>query len=471
MKRQTDGKKEQVLTFLLIGAHFILSAALFYFFWILFRYHGFTITDWVGFRYNYIVLLGYMAALLFFNRTYNAYLLGYYRVRNLVLAQFLSQLVSIVLLYTLVSVAWRKLNSPLPFLGLLAAQGAWDNVWSLIANHAFFSMHPPRRTILIYRRELDRRRFGSIHGKPLERLYRVEKELLYDGQDYLQIRSQLQGFDAVFVAGVHPSCRNGIAKYCKEEGIPGFFLPHLGDLIMKETVHVQSFDSPVLFLPEQMQRFEYRVIKRAFDIAASGLALLLLSPVLLMTALAIRVCDGHPAIYRQKRLTKDGKEFQMYKFRSMRMDAEKDGIARLSTGDSDERVTPVGRIIRKVRLDELPQLWNIFKGDMSFVGPRPERPEIAEQIYETLPEFRLRLQVKAGLTGYAQVYGRYNTVPYEKLEFDLLYIANRGLVTDLMLLFATITTLFLPESTEGIPKGQTTAMDTEQAQEADSHQP
>jgi len=162
-------------------------------------------------------------------------------------------------------------------------------------------------------------------------------------------------------------------------------------------------------------------------------------------------------LYRQPRLTKNGKVFHVLKFRSMRVDAEKDGVARLSTGDKDDRITPVGRIIRKVRIDELPQLLNILGGSMSVVGPRPERPEIAEQYEKELPEFRLRLQVKAGLTGYAQVYGKYNTTPYDKLQMDLMYIANPSFLEDLRIIFATVKILFVPESTDGVGEGQITA--------------
>ena len=164
--------------------------------------------------------------------------------------------------------------------------------------------------------------------------------------------------------------------------------------------------------------------------------------------------------YRQKRLTRNGREFYVLKFRSMRQDAEKDGVARLSTGDADDRITPVGRFIRKVRIDELPQLLNILEGSMSIVGPRPERPEIASQYEETLPEFSLRLQAKAGLTGYAQVYGKYNTTPYDKLQMDLMYIAHPSFLEDLRIIFATIKILFLPESTQGVAQGMETAMDS-----------
>jgi len=146
----------------------------------------------------------------------------------------------------------------------------------------------------------------------------------------------------------------------------------------------------------------------------------------------------------------------------MRVDAEKDGVARLST-EHDDRITPIGKIIRKIRFDELPQLFNILKGDMTIVGPRPERPEIAEQYEKEIPSFGLRLQVKAGLTGYAQVYGKYNTEPYDKLKMDLLYINNMCLGEDIRLMFATVKILFMPESTEGIADGQVTASHVENA--------
>ena len=183
---------------------------------------------------------------------------------------------------------------------------------------------------------------------------------------------------------------------------------------------------------------------------------------LLITALAVKLSDGGPVLYRQTRLTKDGKTFSLLKFRSMRVDAEADGVARLSTGAQDSRVTAVGRVLRKYRIDELPQLLNILAGDLSIVGPRPERPAIAAEYEQTLPEFRLRLQAKAGLTGYAQVYGKYNTDPYHKLQLDLMYIANPGFLEDLRICFATVKTLFMAESTEGVQEGMTTAMETEE---------
>ena len=181
--------------------------------------------------------------------------------------------------------------------------------------------------------------------------------------------------------------------------------------------------------------------------------LLVASPIMLLIALAVKIHDGGTVIYKQTRLTMGGRQFYVYKFRSMRMDAEKDGVARLAS-EEDDRITPVGKVIRMTRMDELPQLINVLKGDMSLVGPRPERPEIAEEYETWLPQFKSRLKVKAGLTGYAQIYGKYNTTPYDKLKLDLTYIQNYSFLLDLKLLLLTAKILFMKESTEGIETAQ-----------------
>ncbi|MBR5768134.1 MAG: sugar transferase [Clostridia bacterium] len=440
----------------LILFHFVVSVGLFAVFWFIFRYGKSVPWTNVNFRYNYFVILGYGAVLFFFNKVYNSYLLGFSRIRELVISEFMSQLFSVAAIYVLVSLGWSRWNNPVWFAALIAAQGVLNVIWAYVSNIAYFRIHPPKKTILIYRNALDKRRFGNVTGKPAGRIYRIESELMYNG-GFDGIKDKLDGFDAIFVAGLNSGCRNGILKYCQDRNKPVFFLPHIGDVIVRGSTHIQSFDSPVLYVTRSAPSPEYRVIKRAFDIVSSLIGIIVLSPVMLVTALAIKLYDGGPAIYKQVRLTRGGKEFRILKFRSMRVDAEKDGVARLSTGDRDDRITPIGRFVRKCRLDELPQLFNILKGDMSVVGPRPERPEIAEQYCASIPDFRLRLQVKAGLTGYAQIYGKYNTDPYEKLEFDLLYINDMSVLTDLKLMFATIRVLFSSESTKGVEG--VTAMD------------
>lgn len=186
----------------------------------------------------------------------------------------------------------------------------------------------------------------------------------------------------------------------------------------------------------------YLFIKRWMDVVLSILFLAAASPVFLLAAAAILIEDGRPVFYGQMRLTKNGKMFRMWKLRSMRMDAEQDSVARMAV-ENDERITKVGRFLRRYHLDELPQLLNILAGDMALVGPRPERPELAAAYEKTLPAFRQRLQVKAGLTGYAQVYGEYDTPPEEKLEMDLKYMAERSLCLDCKLLLYTIPSVLL----------------------------
>lgn len=441
--------------------HFLITIALFYGAWLFFRYNELPQVKDVGFRYNYLVAGSFAVMVGFFNRTYNSYLFGYMRIRNLAFQQYLSQLFPTLIIYVVVSIGWSHWNEPWAFLILLMVYIPLDIVTAYTGNGLYFRLNPPRRTLLIYRNKRDRRRFGSISGKPTERLYTIEKEIQFDGK-FDELRPELEkGYEAVFVAGVNSHTRNGILKFCEEKGIRGFFLPHIGDVIMQGAQHIQAFDSPVMMARRKTLKPEYRVMKRFFDILFSLLGLIIASPVMLVTSIAIKLYDHGPVFYKQVRLTRDEKKFKIIKFRSMKVDAEKDGVARLSTGENDDRITPVGKIVRKCRLDELPQLWNILIGDMSFVGPRPERPEIAEQYYQTMPDFRLRLQVKAGLTGYAQVYGKYNTDPYEKLEFDLMYINNMSVLTDLELMFATVGILFDKESTKGVEG--VTAVDYEEA--------
>ena len=184
------------------------------------------------------------------------------------------------------------------------------------------------------------------------------------------------------------------------------------------------------------------------DIVLSLLALILASPFMLIIAIAIKAEDKGPIFYKQKRATLNGKAFDILKFRSMIVDAEKEGVSIPATG-KDPRITKVGRIIRACRVDELPQIINILKGDMSIVGPRPERLEHMEKYGAEVPEFCYRLKVKGGLTGYAQIYGKYNTSAYDKLRLDLMYIEHYSLIMDIKLILMTIRILFSKESTEG----------------------
>ena len=389
-----------------------------------------------------------------YGRIYESFLISLVRITEMIYSQTLALLMSDGILYLVLCLMAHRLVSPVGVLGLFAAQLLVAVLWSVCAHKWYFAVFPPKRTAVIYDRGRD---VGSLIGA-----YGLRKK--FDVKRTVTLEECLEGdfqvldrMETVFLCGISSHERNLILKQCVEKGITVYVLPKIGDIIMSGAKQMHLFHLPFLRVGRYDPAPEYLLMKRLFDIVVSASALVVLSPLMLGVAIAIRR-DGGPAFYRQCRLTKDGKRFDVLKFRSMRVDAEKDGVARLSTGDADPRITPIGHFIRKVRIDELPQLINILKGDMTIVGPRPERPEIAAQYEQELPEFSLRLQAKAGLTGFAQVYGKYNTTPYDKLQMDLMYIANPSFWEDLKIIFATIKILFLPESTEGVAEGQETAM-------------
>jgi exopolysaccharide biosynthesis polyprenyl glycosylphosphotransferase len=266
----------------------------------------------------------------------------------------------------------------------------------------------------------------------------------------------LAGYDGVVLWDIDAALRNKLLKFCYSKNIRVYMMPKIPDIMTQGSDLLHLFDTPILLIREYSMTVEQRFLKRLIDIVCSLILIVVTSPFMLITAAAVKLYDKGPILYKQTRCTMGMKEFKILKFRSMRTDAEKDGVARLAQ-KNDSRITPIGRFIRKVRLDELPQLFNILKGDMSFIGPRPERPEIIRQYQEEMPEFTFRTKVKAGLAGYAQVYGKYNTTPYDKLKLDLFYIENYSVWLDLKLMLLTIKILFSPDSTEGVDENQTTA--------------
>lgn len=440
--------------------HLIITVGLFVLFWIQFRYHGQLPVWGRPVRYDFYLVIGYAFISYYFMKTYNAYMIGHFRIRELAFSQTLSNVLSIFIVYFGTAIAWWQWHNPILIVPLLIAQAVINLGWSYFANSRYESLYPPLKAIVIYRTDFDLKQIENLKGKATDRTYNLAEYYQYKGYDKENINSIteiIDQYDAVFVTGVGSKMRNSIAKYCAITGKLGYFVPRIGDLVMASGEHVQSLSSPVLSVSRKHNRREYLLLKRLIDILCSALGLIILSPLLIIVGLIIKLEDHGPAFYRQTRLTKDGRTFELLKFRSMRVDAEADGVARLSTGDNDDRITKIGRFIRATRIDEFPQLINIIKGDMTIVGPRPERPEIADQYTKEIPEFPLRLQVTAGLTGYAQVYGKYNTTPYEKLEFDLMYINNMNLLTDFQLMFATARVIFSKESTEGIDEGSTTA--------------
>ena len=385
-----------------------------------------------------------------FARIYDAFAVSNQRISEVAGSQILAALISDVLLYVVICILAQRLPNVLPMAAVLLAQGAAAALWATLTHHWYFRTFPPKRSAVVYDSPRALEELISEYG--LEKKFEILWVAPVD--DCLRDLSRLDGLETVFLSDLHSHDRNQILKYCLLKGISAYTIPRIGDMLMSGAKRTHMFHLPILLAERHCYTPEQAFAKRLFDLVISSLALILLSPVLLLTAIAVKVCDGGPVFYKQRRLTVNGAVFEILNFRSMRVDAEKIGGAQLSRGEEDPRITPVGRVIRRFRIDELPQLLNVLKGDMSIVGPRPERPEIAEAYEQELTEFRLRLQVKAGLTGYAQVYGKYNTTPYDKLQMDLMYIANPGFLTDLSICIATVKVLFVPESTEGFAQQQ-----------------
>ncbi len=394
---------------------------------------------------NWLVVFLFFVLYCVFAKTYDALLVSYNRVPEMVYSQMLSVLFTDVLMFLIIWILTRFIPVLWPFPVILAAQFGISVLWSFFSHRWYFRTFRPKHTIVVRDMRKD--------VEDLVKKYRLEKK--YDiigtvlAEDCVTRLSILDYAEVVFLAGVHSHDRNIIIKYCVEHDITALIIPRIGDVLMASSHRMHLFHLPILRLDRYDPPVWYVLIKRVCDIVLSIIAIVILSPVMAVAALLIRQHDKGPVLYRQKRLTKDGREFMLMKFRSMKVDAEDDGIARLST-EEDERITPIGRVIRRFRIDEIPQMFNILKGDMTIVGPRPERPEIAALYEKELPEFKLRLQAKAGLTGYAQVYGKYDTTPYDKLQMDLMYISTASIPQDISIIFATIKILFQRESTEGV---------------------
>ena len=404
-------------------------------------------------RGNWVVVALYAVLYMIFGRVYGGFWISLNRISESVYSQALAVMMTSGIMYVVTFLLERQLPNIWPVLAAFAVQLVLSGLWSMAAHVAYYILFPATKTIIVYDERQGMEKLIQDYG--FEKKFTVIKTLKVE--QCIDNIDLLHNAQTVFVSGVHSHERNIILKYCVEQGIMMYLVPRIGDVLMSGAQQMHMFHLPMLRVGRYNPSPWHTIAKRTFDVVSAGALFLVISPLMLITAIAIKT-DGGPVFYKQRRLTQDGKEFDVLKFRSMRVDAEKDGVARLSTGDKDDRITKVGHFIRKVRIDELPQLLNIIGGSMSVVGPRPERPEIASQYVKEMPEFSLRLQAKAGLTGYAQVYGKYNTTPYDKLQMDLMYISNPSFWEDLRIIFATIKILFVPESTEGVAEGQNTAM-------------
>ena len=402
---------------------------------------------------DWLMAAVYSLMLLFFSRMYGGLKIGYLERGNVLYSQVLSVVLVNMFTYLQIALLAKQFLNPIPFLLMFTFQVMVIGIWTYLANRLFEKLFPPRQMLLIYGNRPSLTLMDKMNCR--KDRYQI-KGMVHIEKGLEAIKQMMLGYDAVVICDVPSSIRNPILKYCYGQRKRVYMTPKISDILVRSAEDINLFDTPLIMSRNGRMSIEQAFFKRAMDIGIAGVVCVITLPLMAVTALAIKMQDGGPALYKQKRLTLEGRKFYVYKFRSMKVDAEKDGVARLAS-DGDDRITPVGQFIRKVRLDELPQLFNILKGDMSIVGPRPERPEIAKQYEAEIPEFEYRLRVKAGLTGYAQIFGKYNTTPYDKLKMDLHYIQNYSLMLDVKLMIQTVKILFMKESTQGIAVGQTTA--------------
>jgi len=312
-------------------------------------------------------------------------------------------------------------------------------VFTYGGNAFYFYLHDPESCCIIASSKEGIRRV--VRGiKKYKKQYKIEYIVHYHKKDLKKYIDQVQ---AVFICEVPSAEREEIINYCYETRKNIYFTPEIADVVESNAENYLLDDISVFNYNVKSLSLEQRFVKRLMDLTLAFVMALVSSPIWIVSAISIKMYDHGSILFKQKRATLNGKVFDVYKFRTM-----KENVENRSVTKDDDRITPPGKILRKIRMDELPQLLNIIKGDMSFVGPRPEMLENVSAYTDELPEFKYRLRVKAGLTGYAQIAGKYNTSPKDKLMMDLLYIEKYSVWKDIQLLFQTAIVFLKADSTE-----------------------
>ena len=443
MKNYDPYKK--IILFIVSLINIMLMAAIFAYAWYGYYFHTMYLVKFYR-KGNYVLIALYAVILLFFSNMYGGFKIGQLRKVEVILSQYLSLFLTNIVIYIVISLLAFRFVNPVVLFVIMLVQMAISALFTYIVTNLYNNIFQPWKILLIYG---DRPAEGLVNKVETRR----DKYAIYDSVNISEgievIARKMKDFQAVIIGDISAVERNDILKYCYANKVRAYVVPKISDIILMGADRIHIFDTPFMLSKGYTLSFDQLLAKRALDLMLAVPAFIITSPVMLITAVAVKLYDGGPVLYKQVRLTRHDRKFEIYKFRSMVVDAESDGIAKLAR-ENDDRITPVGRIIRSTRIDELPQLFNILKGDMSFAGPRPERPEIMEEYCKEIPEFAFRTRVKAGLTGYAQVYGKYNTTPYDKLKLDLFYISNYSMWTDIKLILMTLKIVLKKDATEGV---------------------
>ena len=314
-------------------------------------------------------------------------------------------------------------------------------------NRIYFRIHQPKACLLIVGEDADETALREKIGR-----YRLQWHVRDVASWHDEnLKQRIENAEVVFMADVPGEVRMNLMKACYDLHRDVLCKAQLQDIMLSNARPAIVDDAAFLSMEFNKSSLYQRFLKRTGDIVLSALALIVFSPFILLFSLCIKMEDGGSVIFRQSRLTADGREFTIRKFRTMKPHSEDEHFQTSITVD-DPRITKVGSFLRRYRLDEIPQFYNILIGDMSLVGPRPEMMANVERYKMELPSFVYREKMKAGLTGYAQIEGRYNTSAEDKLMLDLMYIESFSIWLDIKLLLRTFTILTKKDSTQGFRK-------------------
>ena len=410
---------------------------------------------------HYFLAAVYAVMLYVSSSIYGSLRLGYFRNGELIYTHTLATICANAVSYIPIVLRVKHFKTIVPLILMTGGQFVVICIWGYLANGIYRKLYPPRKVIMVYGERPVAALMNKINSR--EDCFEIG-EVLKIHSVTEELKEKLLQYEGVVICDIPSKMRNELLKFCYGRSLRVYSTPKISDIIIRSAESMHYFDTPLLLSRNDGLSIEQAFIKRTMDICVSLVMLVVTSPIFLVTAAAIKLYDGGPVFFYQERCTKDGKIFSICKFRSMIVDAEKNGASVPAT-ERDPRITPVGNIIRKLRIDELPQLLNILKGEMSLVGPRPERVEHVHLYSESIPEFSYRMKVKGGLTGYAQVYGKYNTTAYDKLKMDLMYIQNYSVLLDIEILFKTVKILFEKESTEGFSDEVSAAMEQQTAED------
>ena len=386
---------------------------------------------------------------------YGGYLIGRLKSKPIVMSISLATLITDVVTHLQLCIMNVNENNNSHFVYeaphllvlIMVIQIAIIILFAYFGNYVYFTINSPEKCCVI---TSSLESLNSIMPKIVKykKQYNVTEMVHYSSKDVFDIINE---HDTIFLYDIPAKEKILLNEYCYAKNKNIYYNFEMNDVVMLGAKAAVLDDKPLVSAIVRDLTLEQKVVKRTMDILISGIGLLVLSPVMLVCAALIKLEDGGHVFFRQTRATKGGKLFKVYKFRTMK---EAGSINKSVTSD-DDRITKVGKYLRKFRIDELPQLINIIKGEMSVVGPRPEMIENVDKYTEDLPEFAYRLRVKGGLTGYAQIAGKYNTSPKDKLVLDLMYIEKYSLWLDFKLILQTVTVLLkASDSTEAFGEGE-----------------